>query len=990
MLRHSNESAQDNSSLILSRTALDSIGRLGSLYDACQDQVLGVLEITHAQPPLIEYHEKTKCTLTKGDQNVRRNLLEIINIDEQLRLSVLLNLTSNTGLATIIDYPNIINEYTRILHYTYIHRAERFSDEVQKIREGIHVNPTETTATHIITGVSWGIDIVVVLQLPEDDSIVTNIDDTLDKYCAYLNEDSNDFRLTRDDINAQKNIFDTKIYSNIASVMSLPSLHAVFHTISRLKLDETEHRQLSYILYSIPNTNYISLEANQFEEHLYELSTSMKIMKACFNQDMPTLLCGHFKERFSNAYKPWSDLKIEFTNYIKQYAKLVTDTRYGQTQISTLNQMLGDRIHKTLKNNILSLCKDVMDLNRKGHLINDLGRQNIQYCNAAERHIDRNDDINSIQRKLMIDEKTDRILCSSDKLNKQYPKKFKSLGNDLLDELQTNSKRRLIYADFSYAAYELQDMIIIPLVKSEKKKKKSKNKEISASASTLTEISSSTTPSLANNHRTMQTTSSNISFTETINILLVGDTGVGKTTFINAFVNYLTFQTLDQAQSNTIIIPIPVSFPIDMRHDTRDYVVEAGDLTREGNENFQHPGQSTTQRCKSYVYNLHNRAGTKLRFIDTPGFGDARGSDHDNLNMQHIVEYMKKVKYLNALCVFLKPNEEMSSTFIRSYFNQLINALDSDIRNNIIFCFTNSRSILYSPGRITPLIKNQLSSLSMDDILFMKKNIFYFDNETFRYLVALANRIEFTDNERENFEMSWLKSSAETKRFIRYLRKRLPLCYIRDESDRIRSFEIEIVQMIHPILETIRNIFRKIILAKMIQLKNSSESDSNDDIDIDNDHHSCKLPVRRPLPIEFLGDYKTDTNGSNQRQDNLINQLLLLCHVNIEFSYFLLYVAQYSHGDPFLDGFLRMINEENIICENRNQDYMNLQLVDGLKKLASNYKQRMELAKSKSKQNSLQNIQNWIKYMHECKWISEYVIQNLQQNTSDEVKVTSI
>ncbi|CAG8821274.1 30289_t:CDS:1, partial [Racocetra persica] len=37
-----------------------------------------------------------------------------------------------------------------------------------------------------------------------------------------------------------------------------------------------------------------------------------------------------------------------------------------------------------------------------------------------------------------------------------------------------------------------------------------------------------------------------------INILLLGETGVGKSTFINAFANYLKFNSLEDAISDEI------------------------------------------------------------------------------------------------------------------------------------------------------------------------------------------------------------------------------------------------------------------------------------------------------------------------------------------------------------------------------------------------------------------------------------------------------
>ena len=52
----------------------------------------------------------------------------------------------------------------------------------------------------------------------------------------------------------------------------------------------------------------------------------------------------------------------------------------------------------------------------------------------------------------------------------------------------------------------------------------------------------------------------NSSATGDINILLLGQTGVGKTTFINAFANYLVYNSLDEAIDGKLQAIIPAWF----------------------------------------------------------------------------------------------------------------------------------------------------------------------------------------------------------------------------------------------------------------------------------------------------------------------------------------------------------------------------------------------------------------------------------------------
>ncbi|CAF4034811.1 unnamed protein product [Rotaria sp. Silwood1] len=292
-----------------------------------------------------------------------------------------------------------------------------------------------------------------------------------------------------------------------------------------------------------------------------------------------------------------------------------------------------------------------------------------------------------------------------------------------------------------------------------------------------------------------------------INVLLLGESGVGKSTFINALINYITFENFEEACTSKPIVAIPVSFMMTVGDNFEEKIIHFG--RKNSNEDHNHPGQSVTQHCRSYIFAISSQ--TKIRLIDTPGMGDTRGLTQDDMNLEHIISFISNLSHLNAICILLKPNEAKLNIVVRSYFDRLLNFLGEAARENIVFCFTNTRSTFFSPGNTGPLLKKMLESCRIKNILYKKANTFCFDSEAFRYLVALTNQIEFDEYQKKEYQQSWTSSFKESTRLLEYLCGDQLEPYSQTKWKSIEHARLIINQMIRPILETTRNLCRNII-----------------------------------------------------------------------------------------------------------------------------------------------------------------------------------
>ena len=300
------------------------------------------------------------------------------------------------------------------------------------------------------------------------------------------------------------------------------------------------------------------------------------------------------------------------------------------------DKQLTDLNYNTL-NNELDALFDLFDkLRDKNGFIDELKtKYGFEYLNVVDLE-NEDDNQQSLEKKILFchDQQTTLIFCSSDELMNADVQQYNDLCRQLVEQHKTNPSIHLVFADFSYCKFRLPNMKLL------------------RSNSSVAETSS---------------TESN-----ELNILLLGETGVGKSTFINAFINYLAYQTFEKAEKAEPIVLIPVSFVMTSNNQFDEYDVKLGDHNN-SNEDFDHPGQTITQHCESYTFDLDNK--TKLRLIDTPGIGDTRGLSQDDKNIQYILSYVSNLSHLNAICILLKPNTTRLHVLFRSCFEQIFNFL---------------------------------------------------------------------------------------------------------------------------------------------------------------------------------------------------------------------------------------------------------------------------------------------------------------------------
>ena len=240
------------------------------------------------------------------------------------------------------------------------------------------------------------------------------------------------------------------------------------------------------------------------------------------------------------------------------------------------------------------------------------------------------------------------------------------------------------------------------------------------------------------------------------NIMTIGETGVGKSTWIHSLLNYLEEIEIDENIRYLLF---------DEKQQQKEYESKYGEKSS---------GSSVTDKPEIYELYPTKLYNNPIRIIDTSGFGDTRGIGYDNKIIEDIRNLFENsnIDNITAICLFFKASDTRAHDRFNYILEKIFSIFGEDIKCNFVVLFNFADS--YTDLPIMNVLKdtNTLFYKIFGDIENLPT--FCFNNRAY-FSSNKDNVYNFYENNNNNFKqffeyLSKLESKSldNTKKVLKY------------------------------------------------------------------------------------------------------------------------------------------------------------------------------------------------------------------------------
>ena len=261
----------------------------------------------------------------------------------------------------------------------------------------------------------------------------------------------------------------------------------------------------------------------------------------------------------------------------------------------------------------------------------------------------------------------------------------------------------------------------------------------------------------------------------TINLLLLGETGTGKSTWINGFANYVSFESLADAEEGGGEFPIRTTFMVIDPETYEDQMITTDKNVLPGDSAAL--GQSVTQESRLYSFTYDG--SVTVNVIDTPGLFSTEDDVCDNhaMDKQHvdnILHFIGRFDELHAICILLKPNQARITVGFTYCIKEILRHLHESASENVIFIITNAKSTNFQPSNTLQILDKVLAENSLGSIRPGRNNVYCIENDTVQHIVEHINGYLHDDFTRMMAKVSWEKSVETTMKLLTHVQNLQP------------------------------------------------------------------------------------------------------------------------------------------------------------------------------------------------------------------------